>query len=143
MERPTGVTILAVLAFIGAAFLAIGSIVFIAGGALLSNVRANGPGAGALLGLGGAVLGGFLLVLAVIYVFTAVGLLKLQNWARILTIVFVGLGLLTAATGLLSSFAHVFPVLMVRNIIVLAIDVWILIYLFKPHVKQAFGATSF
>jgi len=32
---------------------------------------------------------------------------------------------------------------LVRQIIVVAIDVWILIYLFKPHVKQAFGATSF
>jgi hypothetical protein len=142
MERPTGVTILAVLAFIGAAFLAIGSIALMVGGALLSNARATGPGAGMLLGLGGAVLGGICLVLAVIYVFMAVGLLKLQNWARIVTIVFVGLGLLSALMGLLSSFAHVFPVLIVRNIIVVAIDVWILIYLFKPHVKQAFGATS-
>jgi len=32
--------------------------------------------------------------------------------------------------------------LMIR-FIVLALQIWILVYLFKPHVKQAFGATGF
>jgi F0F1-type ATP synthase membrane subunit b/b' len=32
--------------------------------------------------------------------------------------------------------------LLVWQLIVLAIDVWILVYMFKPHVKQAFGASA-
>ena len=143
MERPTGVTILAILILIGTAFLAIASVIFIAGGAMLSHMLATGPGASFLLGLGGAVVGGVLLVLMVIQLVMAVGLLKLQNWARILTIVFVGLSLLSAAGGLTMSFGHIFPILMFRHFVTAAIDVWILVYLFKPHVKQAFGATGF
>jgi hypothetical protein len=143
MERPAGVTILAVLTLIGAAFLLIGGMIFFAGGAMLSHVIAAGPGAGALLGLGGAIVGGVLLALAILHIAMAVGLLKLQNWARILMIVLVGLSLLSSGGGLLFSFAHIFPPLMFRHIVTVAIDIWILIYLFQPHVKQAFGASSF
>ncbi len=141
MERPTGVTILGVLCLIGAGILAIGGIVMIAGGAMLSGMGKSG--AGALFAMGGAVVGVIFFVLAALYVLTGIGLLKLQNWARILTIVLIALGLLSAAAGLMTSVLHMSPFLLVRQIIVVAIDVWILIYLFKPHVKQAFGATSF
>jgi hypothetical protein len=143
MERPTGVTILAVLTFIGAGFLLIVGILFFAGGAMLSHVLATGPGASMLLGVGGAVLGSVLLVLGIVQLAIAVGLLKLQNWARILLIVFVALSLLSSGGGLLFSFAHIFPLLMFRHIVTVAIDIWILIYLLKPHVKQAFGASGF
>ena len=142
MERPTGVMILAVLAFIAAAFLGIAGIVFIAGGAMLSHVLASGPGAGFLLGLGSAVVGSIFLALGVIYLVIAVGLLKLQNWARVLTIIFIGLSLFSVAGGW-SSFVHFFPFLVFRHLLTAAIDIWILLYLFKPHVKQAFGATGF
>lgn len=143
MERPPGVTILAILILILTAFLAIASIMFIAGGAMLSHVLATGPGASLLLGLGGAVVGGILLVITIIHLVMALGLLKLQNWARILLIVFVGLSLLSAAGGLMISFGHLFPILMFRHFVTAAIDVWILFYLLQPHVKQAFGATGF
>ena len=95
-----------------------------------------------LLGFGGAVVGGVLVVLAILYIAMAMGLLKLQNWARVLLIILVGLSLLSAGGGLVFSFAHIFPLLLFRHIVTVAIDIWIVVYLFKPHVKQAFGANG-
>lgn len=39
-------------------------------------------------------------------------------------------------------FGIFFFMLFFRRIIIAAIQVWILIYLLQPHVKQAFGATG-
>jgi hypothetical protein len=143
MQRPTGVTILAVLCFLGAAFLLMAAAFATAGGALLSHMMATGPGAGLLFGLGGALVGGVFLVIGILDLVVGIGFLKLQNWARILMIVFVGLSVLGSGGGMLFLFGHFLPLLMFRHIVSVAIDIWILIYLFQPHVKQAFGAGSF
>lgn len=144
MERPVGVTILAVLYFIGAAFTAICGLLFIVGGSLLSSMaRSGGAGAGALLAMGGAVVGVIFLVIAVLDFVLGIGFIKLQNWARILSIIFTGISVLFGLFGLVSVFAHPMMVQVVFQVVVLAIEIWILVYLFKPHVKQAFGATSF
>jgi hypothetical protein len=143
MQRPTGVTILAVLCFLGAAVLLMAAMLFMAGGVLLSHVIATGPGAEWLVGLGGAVVGGTLLVIGILDLVMGIGFLKLQNWARILMIIFVALSALGSGGGLLFMFGHFLPLLMFRHVVTVAIDIWILIYLFQPHVKQAFGAGSF
>jgi len=143
MQRPTGVTILAVLCFLGAAVLLMAAMLFMAGGVLLSHVIATGPGAEWLVGLGGAVVGGTLLVIGILDLVMGIGFLKLQNWARILMIIFVALSVLGSGGGLLFMFGHFLPLLMFRHVVTVAIDIWILIYLFQPHVKQAFGAASF
>ncbi|MGA3295017.1 MAG: DUF2127 domain-containing protein [Candidatus Acidiferrales bacterium] len=142
MERPTGVTILAVLGFIGAGLLvllALGCLLM--GGVILARM-ARGP-MGMIGGIGIAFVAVFCLIFAALYVVIGVGLWKLQNWARILTIVLVGLGLVIQALGLLGALAHFHPILFVWRAIFVAIDVWIVVYLLKPHVKQAFGATGF
>jgi hypothetical protein len=143
MQRPKGVTILAVLAFIGAGFLVLAALGFMFGAAFMSRFAASGgtpAGGGFLLGLG-AVAGIFFLCFAALYAVTGIGLIGLKNWGRILTIILVALGLLSAAFGLLGSLTHFSFGLLIRQVIIAAIDLWILIYLFKPHVKQAFGAT--
>jgi hypothetical protein len=142
MERPAGVTILAVVAFILGGFSALGGLGIMLGGAALSHM-ANSGGLGMLAGVGGAVLGAIFLGVAVIYIVDAVGLLKVANWARILTVVLVALHLLRSAFGLLRAVAHVHPIGLFFTLIFAAVDVWILVYLFKPEVKQAFGATGF
>ena len=142
MERPAGVTILAVVAFILGGFSALGGLGVMLGGAALSRM-ASGGGLGMLASLGGAVLGVIFLGFAAIYIVDAVGLLKVANWARILTVVLVALHLLRSAFGLLRAVAHVHPIGLFFTLIFAAVDVWILVYLFKPEVKQAFGATSF
>lgn len=139
MARPTGVTILAVLSFLGAGLLLLGAcIMFVVGAAGLAAM-AGGRGMGGPFAALGAFAGVACLIFAVIYIVNGVGLLKLRSWGRLLTIVLVALSFLFGLRGLLMGLMHVRVALIVWQLILLAIDVWILVYMFKPHVKQAFG----
>jgi hypothetical protein len=143
MERPTGVTILAVLYFIGTAFLGICGLLFIVGGSMLSGLAQSGGPGSAIFAAGGAVVGGVFLVLALLELAIGIGFIKLQNWARVVAIVFTGIAVLFGVLGMLSLLAHVVVFALMIRLITLAIQIWIMVYLFKPHVKQAFGATGF
>ena len=142
MERPVGVTILGVLGYLGAGLLVLAALLMFLSGAIVANLAAR-PGFGMVAGVGGAILGVFFLVFAAFYMITAVGLMKLQNWARILVIVLCGLGVFFNALGVLSALFHLHPLLVLWRAILLAVDLWVGLYLLKPHVKQAFGATGF
>jgi len=48
--------------------------------------------------------------------------------------------LLSSAWGGYAALQTGHPVLMARELVVVAIDLWILLYLSRPHVKQAFSA---
>jgi hypothetical protein len=138
MDRPTGVTILAVLSFLAGGLLLIIALGALAGGAVIASVFASLPAS--LVGAGAIILAVVCFVFAALYAANGVGLLKLQNWARLLTIVLIVLGLLSAVLGVFGTLAHFRIFLLVRQLIVAGIDLWILMYLYKPHVKQAFGA---
>ena len=142
MARPTGVTILAVLSFLGAALCLLGAAaMFILGSSAgMAAMASQGRGLGPLMGLG-AFAGIACLILAVLYLVNGVGLLKLQGWARLLTILLV-LGIVFEALGIVRALAPLHAGIVVWELILIAIDVWILTYLFKPHVKQAFGAPA-
>ncbi|MGB2591703.1 MAG: hypothetical protein WBG02_00855 [Candidatus Acidiferrum sp.] len=142
MERPAGVTILAVIGFFLAGFLALAGVGALLGGAVLSHMASSG-GLKMLAGAGGAILGVIFLGFAVLYLVDAIGLLKVANWARILTIILVGLSLLHTVFRALRFGMFFHPAGLLFSVIIGAIDIWILVYLFKPEVKQAFGATSF
>ena len=137
MERPTGVTILAVLSFLGGGLLLIIAFGALAGGAVLASVLSLPA---SIVGLGAVIVAIVFFAFAGLYAANGVGLLKLQNWARVLTMVLIVLGLLSAVLGVFGALAHFRMFLLVRQLIVAAIDLWILLYLNKPHVKQAFGA---
>lgn len=144
MQRPTGVTILAVLAFCGAGFLVLGALGALFGGALLSSLSSSGIGM--MAGVGAAMIAVFLLIFAALDVAIGVGLLKLRNWARVVTIVLIGLGFLGSVFSVFSPFAHMhvfFMQFLIRRLVLAAIYAWILWYLFQPNVKQAFKATGF
>jgi hypothetical protein len=143
MQRPAGVTVIAVLDFIGAGFCVIGALVAFFFGSMLASfigaaAGANGtvaPGAGVMAGIG-VVLGVGFLVGAALIIFVALGLLKLKNWARVVTIVLGALGLL----GNLAKFARGMGGSgMVWTIISLAYDIWVIWYMLQPNVKAAFG----
>jgi hypothetical protein len=142
MERPTGVTILALLAFVGTGLSVLGALGVLLGGAMVANMAAR-PGMGMLAGTVGAVIGVVLLGVAILYAVVGIGFLKLQNWARILVLVLCGLGVLFNGLGLLGALFHFSVLVVVWRVIAVAIDLWIVLYLLKPHVKQAFGATGF
>lgn len=92
-----------------------------------------------MLGALGAFAGVLFLILAALYIACGVGLLKLANWARILTVVLIAIGLAFTVLGLFQAMMPFHIGMVIWNLIFVVIDVWILMYLFKPHVKQAFG----
>ncbi|MGC1107597.1 MAG: hypothetical protein WA876_13770 [Candidatus Acidiferrales bacterium] len=139
MERPSGVTILAILSFVGAALLLLGACMMFFLGAAGIAAAAGGRGMGGPLAALGAFAGVAFLVLAAIYIVNGIGLWKLLGWGRMLTIVLVVIGVIFGLLGLVRAVPIMHVGLIVWQLIVLAIDVWILTYMFKPHVKQAFG----
>jgi hypothetical protein len=146
MQRPTGITILAVLAFIGAGLLALAGLALFAGGAMMSHMAAY-PQLAIVAGIGGALVAVICLAFAALELVIGIGLWKLQNWARVLTIILTCLAVLSSCFTLLFALTHMYGIfffgLFFRRLILAAIQVWIVIYLLKPHVKQAFGATGF
>lgn len=148
MQRPTGVTVIAVLDFIGAGFCVIAALLMFMGGSILASllgaaVAANGapgaaPAAGIMVSIG-IIAGVIVLCFGVLAVFVALGLLKLKNWARITTIVLAALGLLSSLRNLIAAF-HGGG--MVVTIIILAYYIWVIWYMLQPNVKAAFGQTA-
>ncbi|HEY4837215.1 MAG TPA: hypothetical protein VIH72_01320 [Candidatus Acidoferrales bacterium] len=148
MQRPTGVTVIAVLDFIGAGFAVIGALLMFMGGSILASffsaaATANGatgtaPAAGIMASIG-IIAGVIVLCFAILAIFIAMGLLKLKNWARITTIVLSALGLLSTLSRFLHGFAGGG---MVVTIIVLAYYIWVIWYMLQPNVKAAFGETA-
>jgi hypothetical protein len=142
MERPAGVTVLAVLLMLFAAFAAFAGLALLLlglGGGAALQMRGANTGMSTMMAGMGALGGVFLLALAAAYVVLGVGLLKLLNWARVVTLVLIGLGLLFAAIGLLTAVIHFRVALLLWQLCVVAIDAWIIWYLLRPDVKQAFG----
>jgi hypothetical protein len=141
VKRPTGIIIIAVLTFLAAAVLALGSIVFFVVAVMsLTGGDAADPASAAIAGMG--VAGGFsLLVLAGVATGLAIGVLKLREWARIVSIGAIAVGI---ACAICSVFAFAgYPVIPVVpmvgvHLILLATGAWMLSYLVRPRVKLVF-----
>lgn len=143
MARPTGVTILAVLGFVLAAFsLLAACVMFAVGAAGIAGMAGGHAMGGGMLATLGAFAGVFCLIFAILYIVSGVGLLKLRGWGRVLTIILVALSILFSVRGLIVGLTHVSTPAIAIQIITIVIDVWILAYLFKPHVKQAFTQSA-
>jgi len=141
MQRPTGVTILAVLDFIGAGIEILIAIGLFFSASFLSSL-ANTPGnsmLAKLIGAIGAAAGVVFLLFAALAFALGYGFWKLQNWARIIQIVFLIIGLAFGLLGLVQVFRAFTGTALVSQLISLGIEAWILWYLFQPHVKQAFS----
>ena len=146
MERPLGVTILAILHFIGVFFAICAGLLMILGmgffaAALARAANIGSGGAGIIAGLG-VVLAIFAFIGAAISGLIGWGLWNLKNWARITAIVFAVLGMLGGAAGLMWALMHFNPVFMTTAIVRAGIAALIFWYLNQPHVKTAFGATQ-
>jgi hypothetical protein len=143
MGRPTGVTVIAVLYFLGAVLLVLGGIGMMVGGGfiatLISQQGGQGSGAGAgVFGALGAIAGIFFLVFAAIDFLVGWGLIKLKGWARIIAIVFAVLGALGALFGLVGVFTHFGMFIVFWTLVRLAICGWMIWYLLQPNVSAAF-----
>jgi hypothetical protein len=138
-ERPAGVTILALLCFIAGGSSAYGTRIFGSwllhplAGVLLNPIA----GLAVIVGLAAA------FVQAGFFIAIGIGLLKMQNWARVLLIVLSGLEFLAGVRAVVASAAPGTANAPGPALLVLACSVGVLIYLFTPRVKEAFGAARF
>ena len=139
MKRPIGVTVVAVLMCIGAGLLALGSLAFFALGAIAVSVGPGGPMSQLFLETG-TVGAGIFLVLAIAYATLAILIWRLVYWARLAATVFIAVGSLFAVIGILISLPHPDIMVFTWQLFVIAVDAWILWYLARPHVKDAFDA---
>ena len=129
-ERPLGVTVIAALALLAGALEILGGIVAILLGASF-GAMGDFQGMGAFGAALGTAIGGSLIIGGLISLAIGWGLWNGKGWAWWLTVIFTALGAITSLIGILSA-----PVV---SIIYLVIELVILWYFFKPHVKEYFG----
>src|SRR6478672_6612821 len=133
MNRPTGVTILAILNFIGAALCLLGGIGMILGGGFIATMLSQGQGAsgaGILAGLGAAA-GVVIIICGGVGALIGFGLWKLKGWARIVSIVLYGISAALQLLGLLGSLAHFNAFAVIWSVFWVAVDAFIIWYLLK------------
>ncbi len=145
MKRPTGVTIIAVLTFCAAAFLAVGSFAFFVV-AVMDMTGGDSRDAASVAIAGMGVAGGLsLLVLAGIAVCLAMGVLELHEWARMVSIVCIAVGIGCTILSLVIFRGHVLlPIVpsIATHLLLISTAVWMLAYLLQPRVKRAFCVVS-
>ena len=144
MGRPVGVTILAILNFIGAAFCLLGGIAMILGGGFIATMlsqqgQGSAGAAGILAGLGAAA-GVFIIIMGGVSALVGFGMWKLKGWARIVSIVLFAISAVMQLLGLLGSLAHFNVFAVVWSLFWVAVDAFVIWYLLKPEVKAAFQA---
>jgi hypothetical protein len=152
MRRPTGVTILAVLSFAVAVAL-LGRAGIDAGVSFLSRpglwiiiimTQIADWGSHALWVLAFVltqnlnILVGVYFLMALLHAAIGVGFLRMQNWARLLMIVLAILQLATTPPGYASPRFLLFR----QGPLTIAIHIAVLIYLFRPKVKQVFAPSA-
>src|SRR5580700_11256392 len=145
VKRPTGVTIIAVLTFCGGAILALGSFGFFLLAVMGTTSKDGGqPVSAAIDGMG--VAGGFsLLVLAGVAAGLAIGVLKLREWAWIVSIACIAAGIGCTIFSIFAFWEYrLIPVvaMIVFHLLVIATGIWMVTYLARPNVKQAFRAAT-
>ena len=134
-QRPMGITILAILAFIGGILGICGGLAGIVGASFLGGLAAA-AGAGNVTTLGGmavvySIIG---LALAVAYLVFGFGAWTLKPWAWMLGMVLAGLNIVFQLVALLAGWTTLGGIL-----ISVVISGVIIYYLLTPEVKKAFG----
>ena len=136
MNRPTGITLIAIL-FIALAILSLlwSGLVFGVGG--LSTLVGNLFGAESIKAFGtSSGWSGFLgILIAAVHIAVGVGLFLMQKWAWYLAIVAVGLTVVQGVIGMFGGGLFAF----MCGFLGLLVPAVILIYMIMPKVRQAFG----
>ncbi len=144
MKRPTGVTVIAILMVGVAAILALGCLAFFCIAIMGITGESSDAVSAAITGMG--IGGGFsLLVLASAAAGLAMAVFKLQQWAWSAAIAWIGVGTALTVISLFALRRYVLiPVgpSLVCHLLVVTTAVWMLVYLLRPRVKQAFTASS-
>jgi uncharacterized protein YacL len=88
------------------------------------------------------VLVGLFLLFAALFVWFGIGLWKLRNWARRVTIALMILRLLFLAPGLVIGLLRADLLGLGLQLLFVAVYGWILWYLYQPPIKQLFTSTQ-
>lgn len=127
-QRPTGVTVLAILAAIAGVLGIFGGTLFLISGPVVAVATDS-----AELGVLGSVIGAVWLITAVAYLLFAWGAWGLQPWAWTLGIIIAAVSIVLGVVQLFSGdFSAIVSILIAGGITY---------YLFQPEVKAAFGRT--
>lgn len=127
-QRPTGVTILAVLAIIGG-FLGL------CGSLTLFGVGGLGMVAGEIsAGASAALFGGLGLLSALLSLIFGFGAWTLKPWAWILGIIGAGISIASNLLSLVTGNSNLFAALL--GLVIPGVILW---YLFRPEIKAVFG----
>jgi hypothetical protein len=126
--RPTGITILAVLAAIAGVFALLGGLTLLASGGFIGAAT----GSGALGGLA-ALVGAVLIVSGAASLFFAWGAWGLQPWAWTLGVIIQAVNIVLGLFQLINGNAGALLSIVIAGAITY--------YLFRPEIKGAFGRT--
>ena len=150
-HRPTGVTIIAILTIINGILLLLSGITLVALGALLSgnSTSTSSQAIAQFFGVISAAVGGVLLAIGIGYIVMFYGLLKGKGWAWTITIrlLFIGIAIQILSTSVITyaSLENTKNVIsgivdsITFPVIGLAINIVILYYLYRQHVRAYFG----
>src|SRR5271167_117872 len=133
--RPLGVTLVGIYQILrGVIGLLFGLSVLLFTGlaAKLASLAAEGNAVARLLYSFGHAVGLVIIVFAVVHMLAGYGVLQMQNWGRLLTILFSSIGLVLVLPGL--AHAHIFSLLFG------AINAACILYLAMPPIRRAFHA---
>ena len=137
MQRPLGVTILAILALISGVLVIIGALALFGAGAALATPSGQGAIAGSpnanIAGPAAIGLGLVALVTGLLNFVFGVGALQLRRWAWSLGVVLQLITIVQAVVGIIQGDS------LVGEILPIVISAIILFYLFQPRIQAAFG----
>jgi Predicted membrane protein (DUF2127) len=140
LKRPIGITILAFIAFVIAAFFALWAFRAIVGGYIVANAFRSPlvpNAAGSMVSYFGIVVG----MSAFLFAIDGVALWKLKEWGRLLTFGLVGISLVFDLIGTVTSLVNFRIFVMMFWLTFAGIDAFLLWYLSQPSVKIAFGGS--
>ncbi len=133
--RPLGVTLIGIYQILRGALgvlFGLSLMLFTGLAAKLASLAAEGNAVERILHSLGRVAGVGIVVFALLHILAGFGLLKMQNWGRLLTLLFSAIGLVLLLPVLIAS--HGLPLLFA------AINAASIFYLAMPPIKRAFHA---
>jgi lysylphosphatidylglycerol synthetase-like protein (DUF2156 family) len=128
VNRPFGITLLAVLHVLEAILFFLGGIALIVLGAFM---RRGFFGIHRLLGGAASLIGVVVVVVGLLYLGLAWGLWSGKGWAWVVSLILAGLGIIVSLISLVGGG--------LGTLIVLVLDAIIIYYLFTPRVRTFFG----
>lgn len=143
-DRPLGIAILAVLNIIAGVLVLLLGLTLLGFGALLSAAALSdatgNPQIASFLGAIGAIAGIVVLVLAIIILLIGRGLWKGSNWARILIMIFLVLGVISNAWSIVQGVQlSIALAALAVPIVTLLIGIFFLYYLTRSGVTAFFA----